>query len=167
MAGYGTDAELSAWATENGYILPATPLPAVLRELGSTYVDSMYGRCFLGRKTGGYDQERSWPRTGAVVDGELVPSEEIPLAVVRASYRAAVAEGLSPGSLEVIVDRSRRIKRQKVEFAVEREFFEGGTEGATTGPSISTIDGLLSQFVDHVCMGWDESDKWAWIKAVG
>ena len=167
MAGYGSDADFLVWISENGLTIPATPTPAVLRERGSAYLDAMYGRCFRGVPTGGFDQERAWPRTGAQVNGQFVPDDLIPRVVVTSSYRAAVVEATSPGSLETMTDPSRRIKRQKVEFAVEREFFEGGADGMSKAPSLSTIDGLLYPYVDAVCMGWEDGESWAWVLAVG
>ena len=54
-------------------------------------------------------------------------------------------EARKPGSLAVVVDPSKRVKRQKVE-GIEREFFDPGEglDGSSIGPVSSVIDGLLA-----------------------
>jgi hypothetical protein len=73
MAGYGTDAGFTAWASENGYTLPAeAPSVEVLRNRGAGYIDGVYGARFSGIPTGGFEQERAWPRTGAYAYGQPI-----------------------------------------------------------------------------------------------
>lgn len=164
MAGYGTDEGFLLWLRERGYELPDdAPSPAILRQLGSDYVDALYGRCFLGRPTGGLEQERAWPRTGAIVAGMTVEESSVPLAVVLSSYRAALMESQSPGSLITTSPAGRRVRRQKVE-GIEREFFD---DKDSTAPINSAIDGFLRNYVDHVCMGWREENGTLGIWAIG
>lgn len=151
MAGYGTDEGLQAWLVERGYELPVdAPEPAILRQRGSDYIDATYGSRFVGYPTDS-DQERAWPRTAASVLGQALLSSIIPAAVVNASYRAAYAEALSPGSLSVVVGTNKQgIKREKVEDAVEREYFSPKDRAASMqgiAPIISDIDGLLARFL--------------------
>lgn len=147
MAGYGTNADFNAWLASKGYVLPGTaPSVDVLRERGSSYVDAVYGPRFVGVPTGGVDQERAWPRSGAYVYGQLLLDTVIPSAVIQASYHAAYAEGLKPGTLAGRVVAGRAIKRQKVE-GIEREFFEP-TEGVLIGTTLfGEIEGLLARFL--------------------
>lgn len=125
MAGFGDDSGFNDWLTANGYSLPSgAPTPAVLRERGSSYIDATYGARFKGVPTGGFDQERSWPRSGAVVNCSTIPDDVVPLAIVNASYRAAWVEANAPGSLSPGGGTgSGVVKRQKVD-TIEREFFE-------------------------------------------
>lgn len=151
MAAYGTDAGFQAWLAEQGYALPGTaPALAVLRARGSAYVDG-YEVYWTGQRTGGVMQELAWPRTGATVNcTQAIPSDVIPPAVVNASYRAAWLEASTPGILAgPVVTSGTRVKRQRVEGAVEREFFDDGKTEVGSGPSFidSMIDGMLSQFV--------------------
>jgi hypothetical protein len=54
MAGYGNDEGFATWLAENGHTLPdGAPLPAVLRQRGSVYIDGHYGMRFAGEKAGG------------------------------------------------------------------------------------------------------------------
>lgn len=149
MAGYGNDTDFQAWLTANGLSLPTgSPTPAILRQIGSDYVDGAYeGRLQCSRRTGGFSQDRAWPRTGHTVNCEVVPSDLIPQAWVNASYRAAYLQAVS-GFAQGGVDPSRVVKREKVDV-IEREFFAKG-DGADQGnaapgfPVDPLIDGWLS-----------------------
>ena len=148
MAGYGDDAGFAAWLAGAGYVLPGTaPTSAVLRQRGSAYLDATYGpRLQCSAPTGGVDQERAWPRTGHVINGQAVATDAIPSAWVRASYRAAWLEASSPGRLSSVINPNQRIKRQKADV-VEREFFDGGaTEVGLGGGAIidAEIDGMVA-----------------------
>ena len=150
-AAYGTDGGFLAWLDSNGYSLPAgASSPPVLRARGSAYVDGYEPR-WTGHRTGGVMQELAWPRTGATVNcTQAVPDDAIPRAVVAAAYRAAWLEAETPG---VLVGASAplgtRVKREKVEGAVEVEYFDDGKALLGGGPTFvdSIIDGMLRQFV--------------------
>ena len=147
MAGYGDDTAFTTWLTANGYTLPGgAPTPAILRQRGATYIDSTYGQRFPGQPASGAAQEREWPRTGATDRyGNALASDTVPSRVIEASFVAAYQEAVSPGSLSVVVDPSKRVKRQKVD-TIEREFFEPGGDGAEA-PTSSIIEGLLAPFL--------------------
>lgn len=151
MAGYGDDAGFNAWLSANGFTLPGgAPSAAVLRERGSAYLDGTYGARFSGYPAAGIAQENAWPRLGAYAYGAAIPADVVPDAVVKAAYAAAWQEATSPGSLSVAVTPGRMIKRQKVEGAVEREFFEPGAGLSAVEAStvvLSSIEGLLQPFL--------------------
>ena len=151
MAGYGTDEGFAAWLSANGYALPVgAPSAAVLRRRGSVYIDAAYGARFVGRPTDGFAQERQWPRTGAMVHGQTIPDNVVPNAVVNASYEAAYQEAVSPGSLTAVGSTAARVKREKVEGAVEVEYqstFGSKTLAEDMTPIITTIDGLLAPYL--------------------
>src|SRR5690606_6584840 len=113
MAGYGTDDGFSAWLTARGYSLPDdAPAPAVLRQLGSDYIDGVYGLRFRGAPTDGIAQERAWPRTGATANTTAIPDDTIPAAVINASYAAAYHEALNPGALAAATTGGGQVKRE-------------------------------------------------------
>ena len=149
MSGYGTDTDFTAWLTANGLNLPVgAPDPAILRQIGSDYVDAAYeARLQCSSRTGGFEQERAWPRTGHTVNCEAVPDDLIPQAWINASYRAAYLQAVN-GFAQGGTDPSRITKREKVDV-IEREFFAAG-EGAAQGnaapgfPVDPMIDGWLS-----------------------
>ena len=140
MAGYGSDDGFTAYVTAAGYEIPVGSIPAA-RQRGSAYIDALYGDRFTGVPTGGIDQERSWPRTGASAFGTVLASDLIPKRVEHAAYEAALLELQAPGSQTIITDPAKRVKRQKVD-TIEREFFEP-SDVASTAPTSSVIEGLL------------------------
>ena len=122
MAAYGTDDGFTAWLAEQGYSLPSgAPAPSVLRARGSAYVDG-YEAYWTGQRTAGAMQELGWPRTGARLNCIMAIADDvIPPSVVNASYRAAWLEGATSGILTgATAAPGKRIKRQRVEGAVER-----------------------------------------------
>jgi len=149
MAGYGDDTGFAAWLADAGLTLPVgSPLPAVLRQRGSDYLDATYAaRLDCSAPTGGFDQERAWPRTGHMVLGMAVGDADIPSAWVRASYRAAWREATTPGWATSSRDPSRMTKREKADV-VEREFFEPGETAGASGANIDAmIEGLIGPFL--------------------
>ncbi|MFC3208136.1 DnaT-like ssDNA-binding protein [Aquamicrobium soli] len=153
MAGYGTDETFATWLSENGYEVPeGAPTAAVLRQRGSQYVDGLYGMRFVGEKAGGWAQERAWPRKGAYVGSSLIPDTEIPLPVVYASYEAALQEARDPESLSLIGSAAERVKREKVDGAVEVEYQQAGSDefAASITPVMTAIEGLLAPFLRSV-----------------
>jgi len=147
MAGYGDDSGFTAYATAAGYTVPAGTIAAA-RQRGSTYIDAVYGGRFTGTPTGGIDQERAWPRTGATAFGSALATDLIPTRVINASYEAAYLELVRPGSLTVTVDPSKRVKRQKVD-TIEREFFDPGDASGSfsDAPVSSLIEGMLAPLI--------------------
>lgn len=149
MAGYGTDDGLADWLSANGYTLPSGLTPAVLRQRGSDYIDGLYGPRFGGFPAGGYNQERAWPRSGAYFAryGTEIPDDEVPRAVIQASYAAAYYEALNPGGLSAAVSAAGAVKRERVEGAVEVEYFQGsGTAIENATVVLSSVEGLLAPF---------------------
>jgi hypothetical protein len=150
MAGYGTDEGFEAWLEANGYALTAgAPEVVVLREKGSVFIDGSYGPRFSGVPTSGFEQERAWPRTGATAYGQEIGASVIPSAVVNASYAAAWQEASQPGSLSVSGSEASRVKREKVEGAVEVEYqaTSGEFSAASMTPILTTVEGLLAPFL--------------------
>lgn len=146
MAGYGTDDGFTAWAAAAGLSVPAGTVAAA-RQRGSVYVDGTYGPRFFGTPTGGVDQEREWPRTGATDRfGTVLASTFIPQRVVHASYEAALQELREPGSLSVVGSNASLVKRERVEGAVEVEYQSSGADtlAAEMTPVMTTIEGLLA-----------------------
>lgn len=149
MAGYGDDQGFQEWTVENGYDLPEGAVPAMVRQKGAVYVDGTYGDRFPGVRAGGYDQDRAWPRKGAVLaSGETVPADKVPTPIIHASYEAAVQEALNPGSLSVIGSGVDRIKREKV-GPLETEYQDAGDvkDAAALIPIITTIEGMIAPFL--------------------
>lgn len=145
MAGYGDDAGFTAYATAAGYTVPAGTIAAA-RQRGSTYIDGAFGSRFSGTPTGGIDQERAWPRTGATAFGTSLADNLIPTRVINASYEAALLELQSPGSLSAVISGTSLVKRERVEGAVEVEYAvsEKLDLYAAAMPVVTIIEGMLA-----------------------
>lgn len=87
----------------------------------TAYLDATFGPRYLGQRRG-YVQGRLFPRTGAKDEaGYELPGrpKELQVAVAELSARAVKAR------LAKDAKRGGKVKRVKVEGAVEQEFFEG------------------------------------------
>lgn len=146
--GYGDDNGFQAWLTSQGLTLPENaPAPAVLRQIGSDYVDAAYEYALqCSHRTGGFEQERAWPRTGHRINGQLVPSDLIPPAWVTASYRAAYLEALTPGWATGPKDPNRITRREKVDV-IEREFFNAADAPGSSAAAGITSDAIINGLV--------------------
>jgi hypothetical protein len=154
MAGYGDNAAFEAYALAAGYALPdgyTQPQVTAARQRGSLVIDR-YERFFSGTRTGGYSQERAWGRTGAsTYYGEAIPTGEIPVAIINASYEAAFLELTNPGSLSPVVTGSSTVKREKI-GQIEVEYSTSSSTSvadmvAMATPVVTTIEGLLWPFL--------------------
>lgn len=136
---YGTDPDFADWLTARGLTVSGTP--AVLRQLGSDYIDTYEGR-LTGYRTDP-DQDDAWPRTGALINCLTpVADDVVPSAVVKAAYRAAYLADSNPGILTPVI-AGPRVKRQKADV-LEREFFDDGAGAGFIDPA---IDGALGAFI--------------------
>jgi len=69
--------------------------------VASEWIDARFRERFPGLKTGGREQEREWPRQGAIdVHGAAV-GIQVPIEIERATYEAAALVGTTPGVLSV------------------------------------------------------------------
>jgi hypothetical protein len=150
MAGYGTDNGFTDWLTGNGFSLPAgASSPAALRQIGSVYVDA---HAFPGAPTGGFAQDRAWPRSGALAYGQDIPLDVIPSKVVDAAYAAGYFEALNPGALTTrspAIDQQVKRKKERVEGVVEEEteYFAAPSTGDSAKVTVSMAEDLLKPFV--------------------
>jgi hypothetical protein len=153
MAGYGSNEGLEDWLTARGRTLPDGADPDVLRQLGSDYVDATYADVWPGRPTGGVEQERAWPRTGAAANWQTIASDVIPLAIVNASYAAAWQEAQRAGALAASVAPGRAVKRKKLDV-LETEYFQGsGDAVADATTRFSEVEGLVKPYLASQARG--------------
>jgi hypothetical protein len=137
-----------------GYVVPdgtsADQITAA-RQRGSLVIDRYEVR-FSGLRTGGFAQERAWPRTDAAsYYGEAIPADTIPVAIVNASYEAAFLELTNPGSLSPVVTGTSTVKRGKI-GQLEVEYASSFSMSlddivALSTPVVTLIEGLLWPFL--------------------
>lgn len=152
MAGYGDDQTFTNWLAAQGLALPANHKPpAVLREIGSTYIDAAYEpRLFCSQRADPFTQGRAWPRIGAQLGGRDIPPDLVPVPWINASYRAAWLDATQAGWAQSGLDPSRMTKREKA-GQVEREFFAAG-EGGVIGNAAQGF--RVDPLIDAMLSGW-------------
>ncbi|KKZ89060.1 DnaT-like ssDNA-binding protein [Rhizobium phaseoli] len=154
MAGYGDNTKAQAYWAAAGYVVPAGTSDSQItaaRQRGSLVIDRYEAR-FSGTRTGGFAQERAWPRTGAsTYYGEAIPSDVVPAAIENASYEAAFLELTNPGSLSPVITGSATVKREKVgQLEVEYSTFSSTNPAdiiAMATPVVTVIEGMLWPFL--------------------
>jgi hypothetical protein len=151
MAGYGTDAAWQAYAAARGQGAVADATEALrdaARLRASEWLDGEYQSRFPGKRTGGRDQERAWPRVNAAdAAGEAIPDDEVPAEIERATFEAALRELEAPGSLSPDVTPGRRVKRTSEAVGPLREdveYFSTSGGAASDRPLLSVVEGILS-----------------------
>ena len=148
---YGTDDGFIAWLTSQG-LPPPSVLPAVLRQIGSNYIDAAYeARLNCSSRAGGFNQLLAWPRKGHIMNGQTVPSDLVPQAWINAAYRAAYLEDMTPGWALSGSDPSRLTKVEKVDV-ISREFFapkdaEASKDVAAGMPYDAFINGIVKPWL--------------------
>lgn len=144
MAGYGSDGGFTAYMAAAGYTVPAGTIAAA-RQRGSVYIDGTFGYRFPGVPVGGADQDRAWPRIGAVdYYGNAISESAIPVAVINASYEAALIELTKPGSLTVVTSQAKQVSKLKA-GSVEIDYANGTGSNTIAGatPQSTLIAGML------------------------
>lgn len=102
---YGTAAGFAAYHEERGRTVPTTwddPLIEAALLVASEWLDNAYDAIWVGYATGGYAQERRWPREVAYTTtfpSEIIADTVTPDAVLKATYEAAWREATTQGAL--------------------------------------------------------------------
>lgn len=140
---YASIATINAYATARGLTFAITggsnaaDAEAAARR-ATTWLDAGFRDRFPGRKTNGRQQALEWPRVGACdASGEAIASDEVPTEIINALCEAAIREKASPGGLSPDVTPGQVAKREKVEGAVEVEYFRAG--GVTDQRPVATV----------------------------
>ena len=151
MTSYGDDDGFIEWLAAQGLPSPAGD-PAVLRQIGSNYIDAAYeARLNCSSRAGGFNQLLAWPRKNHKMNGQTVPSDLVPQAWINAAYRAAYLEDMTPGWATDQVTPGRITRREQVDV-ISREFFSpedagGGGSAAPGMPTDAIINGMVLPFL--------------------
>lgn len=121
--------------------------------VASEWIDGIYGPSFIGHKTGGFTQEREWPRTGAQARATGVwgsyynfPTDVIPDEVKNATYEAAYRQLSTPGSLSVDYTPAK-YKKLSIDGAVSLEYAQF-SNAAETQTKLTIVDTILALLLD-------------------
>lgn len=154
---YGDATNFAAYWEARGIELPGTLDDTAINAallVASEWIDGVYGPSFVGHKTGGFTQEREWPRTSAVVQASGVWGEyytfaidAIPDRVRNAAYEAAYRQAITPGSLQVDYTPSKYTS-VTVEGAISVDYAPF-TNANEIQIQISAIDKLLSPLLNE------------------
>lgn len=107
---------------------------------GTVWLDATFRARFPGRKANGRQQALEWPRVGACdASGEAIASDEVPVEIINALCEAAIREKAAPGSLSPDVTPGGVAKRERIEGAVEVEYFRAG--GVADQRPVATVIG--------------------------
>jgi hypothetical protein len=154
MPGYGDNPGFTAYAVAAGYSIPDGATDdqiTAARQRGALVIDR-YEHRFPGARTGGYAQERAWPRSGAMTcSGEAIPDNIVPDPIINAAYEAAFIELTDPGRLSPVVTATSIIRREQVgSLSVDYAAPAAATRedmAAGVTPVATAIEGLLWSFL--------------------
>lgn len=127
---YGTTAGYKAWADERGVSYAGITDGAIddARLVASEFIDATYRGQFPGLRTDGRDQDREWPRSGAYdIEGYSIPSDEVPVEVLNATYEGAKRELATAGSLNPDIKAGGGVLKRVKAGSVEVEYDNDGS----------------------------------------
>lgn len=134
-------ADARARATALGVTLPTddAELEVALVQ-GNVYLNSL---CYYGEPVVPF-QQTPFPRTGAAIGSNEYPSDQIPQQAIDAQIVAAAYA--ASGDIYTVVDNDKRVKRKRIEGAIETEYF-GSESGSQSGKKVITrANELLAMF---------------------
>ncbi len=150
---YGNAADFETYNEARGRTIPGTWDNAYIEAallIASEWIDGIYGSSFIGYKTGGFVQEREWPRTAAVVESSIpaymFSVSDIPERVVHATYEAAFRQATTPGCLDVDYVPSK-YKKVAIEGALSVDYANLNSS-ADVQMQIGVVDKLLWPLLD-------------------
>lgn len=123
--------------------------------VASEWLDGQFETLWIGYKTEGFKQERSWPRTAASTvyfPYYNYEKNEIPEQVVKATYEAAYRECNEQGCLQTDFKPSR-YKNVSVSGAVAVEYNDLVFSSADSQLEIPIIQKLMEHLVDPEKVG--------------
>ena len=126
-----------------------TPAEQALRR-ATLWLDASYRHLLGGYRTKYRAQALEFPRSGMWDNSpipQLISSDEIPTEWKRACVIAAVREKASVGSLSPDVTPGQIAKREKVEGAVEVEYFASPGGSMDQRPIVTMIDDALASLL--------------------
>lgn len=154
---YATESTFDTYCDDRA-ITPTTGDAEAALIRASSWIDNTYRSRFTGYRKNRRLQALEWPRIGAYVSTgnnssawpgdeygyynpayDYIPSDSVPIEIVRATCEAAIRELAEPGSLNPDLERGGAVKRLKA-GSVEIEY--AGSASFTT--TFQAIDGIIA-----------------------
>jgi len=144
---YHSDRGNSAWTGTN-----SVKIAALIR--ATMYIDATYKLRFIGYRTNRRDQDLEWPRADAYdeINGQTIPSDEVPIEVEYATYEGALRELVSPGSLNPDVTFGKIKEEVSIYQAVSVKYAKSNS-ALDQKPIIGIIEGLLANVLKQTVYG--------------
>jgi hypothetical protein len=149
---YGSAEDFVTYHENRGRSIPGTwdddYIEAALL-VASEYLDGRFGAVWIGTPTGGFEQERQWPRTDAYIEDEdyTFADDVVPDRVEKATYEAAYREATTPGSLTVDF-KPNKYTSVSVDGAVSVDFNTALWHSADIQIDIPMVKILLKPLID-------------------
>lgn len=107
---------------------------------GNVYLNSL---CYYGTAVVPY-QQTAFPRLGIYMAGNEYPSDQIPQQAIDAQIVASAYA--ASGEIYTVVDNDKRIKRDRIEGAIDTEYFGSETASQSGKKVITRANELLAMF---------------------
>ena len=139
---FATAAELVSYAANYGATIPADePAQESLLRRAALAMD---GYTWKGTRTNG-EQALSWPRRDVDIDGEIKPSDFIPVRIK--SGQMALAAEIHADDIDPVDKRTGAVTRERVEGAVEVQY--AAASSSSQKPAVSASPSSL-QFTAYI-----------------
>ena len=107
---------------------------------GNVYLNNL---CFYGEPVVPF-QITPFPREGIAINNNEYPSDQIPQPAIDAQIVSAAYS--ATGDIYTVVDNDKRVKRKRIEGAIDTEYF-GAESGSSSGKKVITrANELLAMF---------------------
>lgn len=133
---YATIVEADAYALDRGladWASLTTDQKSSALILGCDYLEATYGHAWQGYRTNP-EQTLSWPRTDVVVEGRAVPSNSVPMAILKANIEMALRAGAGE---PLIADQGQQVVKEKVD--VLEVHYQPYSDPATRYPYVNRL----------------------------
>lgn len=154
---YGSAAEFETYHETRGREIPGTWTEDMITAallISSEWLDATYADAWVGYPTGGYTQERLWPRSAAFTNTDpsyTFANDEIPNAVKYATYEVAYRELTTPGTINADFTPNK-YKSVRVEGAIQVEYASMFSAGQAQ-VQIPVLAGLMNPLLSSTGLG--------------
>ena len=118
--------------------------------VASEWLDGIYESQWVGYKTGGYEQERSWPRKSATIvlgfGWYTFPENEIPKEVIKATYEVALRH-LKDENILMPDFKQNQYKSVSIHGAISVMYNDTITTAADVQTQFPIVQNLMSDLI--------------------